>query len=393
MKTKFFLPALFSALLLGSTGCKDKNNEEDSSFSDMTVAEQKEYVGSVAEELSDLLAGPEVKNNVEFLDYLSTTYGDNYDDNDHDYYYSSRIRSISRSYELAQFADITGEYRWNGYEFKKVRESDDFTAIIPNDPRYKEIKINVKASKDGDIVEVEDYGDTYGVKVPHTIEGTITANGIVMMTQKVTSSGLNGDNVNASNVTTLGGLVIDGQGQASPTKATVTTTMSINGMKVAGANADITGSSLTDRDRWEADLDSGYDFYISDYIKNVVTKADILNKVQIFCNAKMNVETDKAQMNYYTFGSEYSDYMTQADALAACQKGCDVLNKAWVGYVTFNNTDTRQATISYVPYLYEYYKEYEILTVLKFSDGSTYSDGMFDGVFDKALNQWQFLFR
>ncbi len=393
-KIKFYVPALLGAIMVGFTACGSDDDEDEPGFvdvSNMTVTEQKEYIGSVAEEVSDLLAEPSVKSSVEFLDYLSERYG-GYDDDD---YYRSRVRRIGRSYDLIQFADVKGTYRWNGDEFVKVGDSNDFTAIIPNDPVYKEIVIKVNASNDGDIISVEDEEYPYDVKVPHSMTGSITANGKVMMTQNVKNSGLNGKTTTASGEVTMGALIVKADGQANPTNATATTTMTVGGVQIANANATLSGNNLTSYDQWQSDMDGEY-FFPSKYVNSTTGRGNILNKLQIYTNATLSSKTDQVE-GYYDYGS-WGDYATKSAAQAACKKDCDILNGAISGYVCFNNTDVRQAYITFIPWLDDdYYGEeygyYEIMPAIRFADGSTYSDEMFEGVFDKALNQWGFLFR
>ncbi|MDE6229458.1 MAG: hypothetical protein K2M40_06710, partial [Muribaculaceae bacterium] len=80
MKFYHYSVALLSALTIGLTACGGDDNDgddfNDANFADMSVEAQKEYVGNVADELSEKLNSPTVRPNIDFLDYVAETYGE-----------------------------------------------------------------------------------------------------------------------------------------------------------------------------------------------------------------------------------------------------------------------------------------------------------------------------
>ena len=395
MKFYHYSVALLSALTIGLTACGGDDNDgddfNDANFADMSVEAQKEYVGNVADELSEKLNSPTVRPNIDFLDYVAETYGEeDFDD------YHAPLRRMGRSRELIQFADITGIYEYDGEEFVKVGDSKQFIARIPNDKKYGKIEVVVEAGNSTTDWPVDSEDDAYDVRVPHEIKGTVTAGGKTMMTQVVNNSGRNGGNVDVTSVTTLGGMVVNAKGNITPTNGTVQSVITIDGQNVVVANSTLNGHNLTSP---SVIIENG-DESISAVISNATAKSDILGKIQMNANVKMSKQFEETE-DYFEFGYSWSDYASKEAALAACKKACTVYNNAVAGYFTFGNTSTKQATLTFVPDLYEYYSdysaaycgEYTVVASMLFADGTTYTDEMFEGVFDNALDRWGFLFR
>lgn len=388
MKFKHFCAALLSGLALSLASCGDPEENVEVEIGDMNVDEIKEYVGNVANEASELLLS--VKEEIQFFDYFIGRYIDGTGG-----YYSPEMGKFSRSRDLYEFANVYGIYRWNGYEFVYQSEADYFKAVVPNDPKYGEIVVYAKASNDGDIVGIEGYDESYDVKIPHSFEGYITAGGKKMMQQNVTNSGINSKNVTATSTTTMGQMTVTAKGTASPTSGRVTTTISVKGQTLATATTDINGQKLTDIANW---VGEEYD-RVSEVIKSIVGKIDILGKVQLHADVRMTQELEDTDDRFYFSSEGYEDYKTKQEAFNAAKNAAGVYNKNIAGYFTVNNGSGRQAWLTFVPvldYEYEYYGEqygrYEIMPSMEFSDGTTYTDELFEGVFDNAINRWGFLF-
>ncbi|MDE6512930.1 MAG: hypothetical protein K2L05_01950 [Muribaculaceae bacterium] len=358
-----------------------------------TLDEQKDFIGRIAEELSALLDVETVHTSIDFLDYLAKAYGDIDDD---DYYYGNRIKQAGRSYELYQFADIQGIYEWNGEEFIKTGNSNKCIFRIPNDKKYGRIELEVEASNDSQDWTVENYdGDRVDVRVPYSINGKITANGKVMMSQTLSNSGRSGSNVTANSKTVLGGLVVEASGNASSSNGSSKSTVYINGQQIASGNVSLTGKNLTNSVIW---AEEDYE-YISDMVSNATIKSDVLGKIQMNYTVKMSRALEECD-DVFNYGYSWSEYSSKSEALKACKSACDIYNKAYAGYLTFNNTSKKQAYITFIPENDEYYSEWEnaycgeyyVEQAIKFADGTTYSDEMFDGVFDRVIDTWEYLF-
>lgn len=396
MKLKYFALIVLSTFVFGFTACgSDPNPDPDGNYDmdEATIEEQKEFIGNTAEELSNKLDIESVHNTLEFLQYVSNVYGDVEDDDD--WYYSKRIKRMGNNFELYQFADIQGIYEWNGDEFVKTGDSNKCIIRVPKDKKYGKIEIEVEASNNYNDWTIENDDDyRVDIRVPYSISGKVTANGKVMISQTLTNSGRSGGNVTANSKTTLGDVVVEASGNASSSTGTSKSTVSVRGEKVASCNATLTGKNLTNSIIW---AEEDYD-YVSDMVNNGNFTTDVLGKIQMVYSVKMSRELENCNDCFY-YGYEWSEY-TKGEALKDCKASCGIYNKAYTGYVTFNNTSKRQAYITFIPENYEYFDdwyntycgEYYVEPAFKFADGTTYSDDMFEGVFDSVINTWEYLF-
>lgn len=396
MKFKNYAIIALSALALGFTACGEDDDDPAIviDLDDATIEVQKDFIGKTAEELSSLLDIESIHVSVDFLNYFAQYYGEVEEDDDY-YEYPARVKRMASDYELIQFADMTGVYVWNGDEFVKTSDSNKCILSVPNDKKYGKIQIEVEASNDSqDWTIANDEDVRVDVRLPYSIKGQVTAGGKVMLSQTVTNSGRSGSNVTASTKTTLGGMTVEATGNATPTNATSKAIVAVNGNQIAMGNATLTGKNLTNSVKW---ADDDYE-YLSDMISSGTFRTDVLGKIQLIADLKMSQAFEECD-DWFSYGYSWSDY-TKDEALKACKAACSIYNKAYSGYITFNNTSRKQAYLTFIPENYEYFNEWEntycgdysVVEAFKFADGTTYSDELFEGVFDRVIDTWEYLF-
>lgn len=422
MKNQKLIWGLMAIGLMAS--CSDKKDdggidEPKGDMEVMTPDESKTYLQNTATEFLDLFKPADQKEVIELAAYFSEEYGDlelpeNFDIEEEDEYSpKSYLKALSEAakgdldgltraaytytYRI-NFDRFTGVYEPNkrSEEWVKTGESNDIIFRF-NDKNGQRVELKVVQSGGSSDIEYsyeeEYYYDDneeykYYISIPHNVVATLTqAEKELAKTSVVSSVDIDGHKLSADVNAYLCNLAVTAKVEGDDSKVSANTVYSMNGNKVASAQAVVNGHDLCNKAKYDklgnADDDDEVNNILASMLEKGECVADVLGKVQVY-----------GQVTYYKelvddLDTDFGYPNSKDIAKIACQTVCDRLNKNVKMQLRYDGTKTDQATVMFQPYFdqwdsfYENSWEYYPEAVLLFPDKTTYS---FDSYFEKFTN-------
>lgn len=414
MKKKFyyFLPILG---LLSLTACGDDDSNDPTPTGTEqrggggggennpgSIAEDKEYVESVANDISACFKPEDQKPVVDLAYDFGDLYGDldiptvweDLFDGGGDYYAPAKFMSLIRRAAVHgdagamtraayyyvynfRFKDFTGIFEPGYNSWNKTASSNDIVFRF-NDRKGKKCELKVTAAGgEWDLqLEDEDYWESYeyNIKVPHTVTVSLTQGGTSLVNIKINSmvdlQGLNG-NVDA-NITIMN-LNLAAKASLSNSQATLTSSFKAGTTEIYYATGTVNGNRM---------LESDWDDLMA--MKNATANGRILNKIEVAGNATMSAALNKVLMDdpyWDSYGCPDRDLAWQS-----CLNVCGTLNSGFS--VNLKYGGKQRASIAFSPYLSEWptwdgSMGWDIWPEawLKFPDGTLYSFEDYGDVF------------
>ena len=395
MKTsKLFIAGLcFSAL--GLFSCSD---EEKSPYTELTPDEHKEQLEKIGLNIANKIKPEVQKDLVEtldaFIEYSDGLYIEDNGENAADL--AKTLKSICGNNELAKVSNLTraseselyslaryaGIYTLSGgYNWDKTDATDKLEFIFDVDGKNASIKI----TKEGEEQRFDAYDDdqtSYSVMVPEKSKADITLDGKTLLSLVCNMK------VDNSAKTVLSDITIDANGykyteniDVKSDKASTSLTFSIDGEKIAEANASINGKDMTNGDVIDDNIDN-------ETIQNMFGKG----KAEVIVTDGKDgvrltglVSDVKGLVN--KLDKLYNVVWEEENTLAHQIKVAEAYNEFINGEMYYTNGDNVIARFNMQAYddSDEYYEEYGVEPILTFEkDGSKFS---FESYFDEISFQ------
>ncbi len=422
MKFFKFIPALLAAAALSLCACggeepdgNDGNggNGGNGPVNPSNLEEVKERVADIASSVLDRFKPDDQKELIQLVNYLSNVYGDVYfegadseAENGENIPYAP-MRRLSRSYE--NIIDIVNGFPKGVYtpvdgKWTKTGPSNDVVLSIPNDPSYGRVELTVKQTGTQNVdVNVPDDA-LYKVTAPTNVEGTLTAGGKTMVTEKL-SAKLNTatKTLVVSETTTAANVVKTVNINATNTQATANTTVTLGGSQFASAIATLYGHNLCDVDKIAQAVDNEN---IESFFTNATVSGNVIGQLFVNGNIKAFGDVMRDYYSYFNYSSDdyYGDYKydTAQEASDACDEAVARLNRNVSASVSFSQGGSTIANLTFIKdgedYSYESYEggiisygDYYAVGALKFSDGTTYTDEFFEYGFETVISKFDAL--
>lgn len=440
--------AVVMAAMTASCG-DDKNNPDGPETPDepsgemevMSPTRSKEFLEATAREFLNKFNPADQQDFIRLAAYFEDQYGDlELPESFEDAFYSpaSFIKGLSRGIAAGnpsmaasavagytytiKFDDYKGVYTPGVHSWEKTDESDRIIFKF-TDAQGAAAELHVAASADVDEVtltipeweyDYDSYDEykvdyTYNIFMPHQMNITLTDNGRTMAAAKTTTSiDTKGHKVSAVVEARVCNLELSASAKADDNRVTQAASFKVGGDVVVNNTAEANGKNLCDISAWEkfGDIvDNGNDEAAADYLtgmlKDGAAKVNVLGKVQLTANAKLDRQLIEALDSDF----DNYEYSSQDDALKACKRACGVVNDRLNAYFCYNNTTTRQGLLVSQPKLYDEgygYWWFEVEPVIKFeSDGTTYSfsdffgtgfggvESLFESLIDNYKRVWE----
>lgn len=322
------------------------------------------------------------------------------DEDDEDYYpYRNVGRSNSDFDVIAMAAMYAGIYEPGRYEWVRVGDSDDHV-FRTDDINYGHIELKAVVSKDSNSATVKDpyeENDSYNVVVPKSVTVTLTAGGKTMLSQVFTNTfDLSAGTLKATETLSAANIRVETVLNATNSQATSNVSFSVSGEQIISGTAVINGRNLcnpeyianiVDNEAWASLLSNG------------TFNANILDRIKVNGNVTFTPQLFEVYDDL-SFDYGWGD-MTREEASKECDNAVKVIANSVNAWLSFGNSSSREAWLVPVKRNYEWnsgwddqeYGEYDAEWVVKFADGTTYSDDLLETGFDAVLNQWYQLVR
>ncbi|MDE5876446.1 MAG: hypothetical protein K2H47_03005 [Muribaculaceae bacterium] len=285
-------------------------------------------------------------------------------------------------------------------EWVKTGDSKDIIFVFTDgNNRQCELKASKGAGTSDFDYSYTDEGDgyyddetyNYYLSIPKEIKVTLTVGGKVLADSKVVSDiNVNGHSLRMETTATLCNLTVNAAVNGTDIKVQANMEAYVSGKKALSSYATVNGHDLCNKNKIEDLIDrDDADYMLSSMLTDGECGGDVLGKVQVY-----------GQMKYYkgmvddldNYWGSYN-YGSKNEAKIACEQVCDKLNANVKTQMRYNGTATDQATLVFVPYLYDwsYDWEYALEANLLFPDGTTYSVDSYFDKFTTVTNKWEAL--
>lgn len=229
----------------------------------------------------------------------------------------------------------------------------------------------------GDWEEYE-YTDLYKLSIPHTVKVSLTKGNSQMLTATINSKiDFKNHNLSWDVYTKVANIEAASKGNGVDSQVTETSSFIVGGKTLITTNSQVNGNHLCNYDKINNSIngEDDDDYAILTYLTDATSVMNVMDKVQIRANGKLNRQVIDAMDGYW----DYYDY-SRSEAEAECKKACENLNKYITAKVYYNNAGTVQAEVRFQPEFDDWgYSgwdawEYYIMPVLYFpADQTTYT--------------------
>ena len=390
----YFKGALALAVALSVASCKDKDEIPENmpggsgTMHEFTSSESKQFLEETAKEAMGLLNPADQEDFLELSSYFIEEYGDYelpenfYGEDDDDYYYAKKFfadmakavkngdgagmtRAMAEYVYSFDYDNLKGIYEPNyrREEWTYVGSSNDIIFRFDNAKSQQcELKVSGNSKYNSGSFEVVDdwydYSEIYNYRFPTEVNFTLTENGTQLASGKVNSDfSIDGHTLNLDVTATVANISANAKVNGTDTKVSESTTTTVGGKTFLTTWASVTGHHLCDINYFDRLSSSDEASILAQLFETGEATATLIDKVSV--DATVN----------YTYDM-YDAFEMYAYSQREAEKYTNVLNSGTTAIVRYNNTKTKQASLTW-DYTANRYGEYQIEPVLVFPDGSS----------------------
>ncbi len=410
---------LLSALSLSACQEKDPNDpnnnggENDSIITgkELTVEESKEYLEKAANEFMDYFNPDDQKEAVELTQYLGENYGEYEIPMEFEQEYP--LKSMKRVAQalragnffaaataampnVVNFDNYTGVYKVSGTRWVRVSDAPSIKFQIKDakgQGGYLEI---TKDSIGYDQLNKSPMPEDLVIYVPHKLTAKLVCGGKTHYSVSTTSALTMNTSYDVEVDATFANANAKVTMKATNTSIKLSGVGNISGKQIMLANATVSGRDMCNFDKLQY-IEKNSD--IDRFFQTIEGSMTAIDKVMVKASSK-NLSSLAYITGYYSYGnSEWYDFTTEAEAMAACQRDIQVLTSNLTADVYLGGK--RQASLGFIPFSEKYEwsssggGEVRVMPVIKFHDGTTYEieEYFTESAFKSVINNFDFILR